>query len=286
MEAYCAQMEEKRLKTLRDDEAFAKKLSEEENRKSSPQPQPVTNGNNVWVNGDDDEDIALKISKEKLLKLFPGVDASMLMQVYKSSNYNFDETVSYVQDSLLCTPEERKQIQASKKKVFNTPWKEQAPKKQSEPELSSSYTDEQLKTVDVLRQEIADHQDSQKVLRQKVADANRSKQFEVAAYYNNVAQLEKQHEMEKTHAVGNLIAVIHEKTHGTNSTTLDLHFHSMIEAQTVLDNFLDKRIEKLRAINRPYMELQIITGKGTHSTNGMANIKIQTKNRLKARMLK
>jgi DNA-nicking Smr family endonuclease len=289
MEAYYAQEEENRLQMLKDDEELAKKLNEEENKKNSKQPEPQINGMSVWVNdGDDTEDMALKMSKEKLEQLFPGLNRVDLMEIFQGNNYNFDETVALIQDSLLCTPEERKAIAESKKKVFNKRWEEmKRTDNLDDPPASytSGYTEEHLKTVEILREEIANLQEEQKACRRKAQEAIQKKQYETATYFTNVASLNKQYESEKTHEVANLMAGIHEKTHGTNSTTVDLHYHSMTQAETVLNNFLDRHIKRLREVQRPFIELSIITGKGTHSSNGLANIKIQTKGQIRDRKL-
>jgi DNA-nicking Smr family endonuclease len=90
---------------------------------------------------------------------------------------------------------------------------------------------------------------------------------------------------EANHEVANLMAGIHEKTQAS-TTTLDLHYLNLVEASCLLDTFLDKQIERLRNIRRPFQELFIITGRGAHSQNGLANIKIKTKSRLQERNLK
>jgi DNA-nicking Smr family endonuclease len=80
------------------------------------------------------------------------------------------------------------------------------------------------------------------------------------------------------------MAGIHQKTQSTSST-LDLHYLNLVEASCLLDTFLDTQIERLRNVRKPFQELFIITGRGAHSINGVANIKIKTKSRLQERNL-
>lgn len=294
MEAHYVPEEDSRLKMLKADEELAKKLNDEENKKNEKKPEILMNGNNVWANmnnGDDGDDIALKMSKEKLVQLFPGLNKNDLLEIFEGTGYNFDDTVSLIEDSLITTPEERKEIAASKRKIFNSPWHDESEKKTvvvvERPTVSSDtgYTEEHLKTLEDLRQEIDYHQEEQKVCKMKAQESHQKKQYELATYYSNVAFFHHGREAEKKHEGANLMAGIHEKTHGSNSETVDLHFHSVLEATAVLDNFLDRQIEKLRKIKKPWVELSIITGKGTHSSNGLANIKIKTKSRLMERNL-
>lgn len=292
MEAYYAQVEESKLKMMKDDEEFAKMLNEQEEQNEKA-PREV-NINSAWNrDSESTDDFALKMSKEKLVQLFPGLNKDDLMEIFAGTDFNFDDTVALIQDSLFCTPEERKQIAASKKKVFNSPWRQkklETPMKKLETPMKKSeevggYTTEHLKTVEDLRQAIFDHQEEQKVCRRKAQEAIQKKQFELATYLSNIASFHKQMEQEATHEVANLMAGIHEKTQGS-STTLDLHYLNLIEASCLLDTFLDKQITRLRTVRKPFQELFIITGRGAHSINGLANIKIKTKSRLQERNLR
>lgn len=301
MEVYYSQAEEARLQAMKEDEELAKKLSEEEASVSKMKKVPKKNGvkeivfeqkvpdsdyQNEWNNEETNDDIALKMSKEKLAEMFPELNKDDLMEIFAGNSFNFDDTVATIQDSLFCTPEERAKIAKTKDIIFNTRWQDTKEKCDDvdDVEKENGYTSEHLKTVENLRQEIKDYYEEQKVCREKAGKAIQQKQFELASYYSNIALLHSQKAAEAKHEVANMIASIHEKTQ-PSSTTLELHFMSQIEATMLIDNFLDRRISRLRATKKPHEDLTIITGRGKHSANGIAAIKNKTKSRLKERNL-
>lgn len=279
MEAIYSQEEEARILTIKKDEELAKQLSE-----LQVEPKKAPKGR--FVELDEPENIALQMSKEKLVEIFPDIPKSDLMEIFSSNGFNFKDTVATIQDSLFCTTEERKEIAKKQKKAFNTPWQgsEDKPETKSDDD-KDGYTSAHLKTIEDLRQEIQDHNEEQKVCYNKARAAIQSKNYELATYLSNIATFHKSKSEEARHEVANMMANIHEKTQASN-TTLDLHFLNLIEAATLLDTFLDKNISRLRAVKKPYTEVNIITGRGAHSINGVSTIKNKTKSRLRERNLK
>lgn len=308
MEAYYSQCEEEKLMTLKKDEELAKQLSKEDevvakpakvaskgSKKASVNISDLLGGaaivENNWKNDDSSDDIALKMSKEKLIQLFPSIDKETLLSIFAGNEHNFDDTVATVEDSLFLTPKERAHVAAAKKKVFNTPWQNtdekcsEAYEVEEFPDDKDGYTPEHLKTVEILRQEIKDHMEEQKVCINKAQDAIQKKNYEIASYLSTIAAFHKQMADEGKHAVANLVATIHANTQ-PSKTTLDLHFLNQIEATVMLDTFLDRCINRLRAMTKPYEDVFIITGRGKHSDNGKATIKNRTKSVLRQRNLK
>lgn len=297
IECLYSQEEEKKFERAKNDEELAMKLNAEEQKKKLNQNNVVTAENlnffgkpvhpNEWEKGVSD-DIALKMSKEKLVELFPHLNKNDILEIFSGSNNNFNETVELITDSLVCTKEERKEINRRMKTIFNSPWPEMR-RSTTTPvavkESPESDMTEQLSKVEELRQVIYDAQDEQKVLLQKANDALRNRQFEVAAYYQNIATFHKQRREEAEHEVANLICGIHENTQ-KSSTTIDLHYHSLMEASMLLDTFLDKNINRIRALQKPREDLFVITGKGNNSKNGIPTIKNKAKSRCKERKLK
>jgi DNA-nicking Smr family endonuclease len=212
------------------------------------------------------------------------------MDIFSGANNNFRETVEFIKDSLVCNSNERKKIEEREKSIFNSPWPELEPSSNSIPNFS--YKDNQekdmkehLKRVEDLRQEISDSHDEQKVLLQKVNDAIRKKQFPVADYYRNIIVFHRKKREEAEHEVTNLMCVIHKNTQ-KSSTTIDLHYHKLNEANAVLQTFLDENISRLRSIGKPFEDLHVITGRGNNSMNGISAIKNSAKAIRKARKLK
>lgn len=88
-----------------------------------------------------------------------------------------------------------------------------------------------------------------------------------------MASLQKQCAEEKRHDFVNLLAELQRRK---MSNMLDLHYFKLSEAKIHLHNFLDYHIVRLREMRKPFIDLEIITGRGAHSQNGLANIKIMT----------
>lgn len=317
MEAYYSQEEEARLEVIKNDEELAKKLNEQQLQEKLPKvsgkgskknsaamretldfqaaiAQFEAEPTNIWKKEESSDDIALKMSKEKLIEMFPGINKDTLMEIFAGSNHNFKETVEFIQDSLNCTQKERAEIAQVQKIVFNTPWQEtnvvngRGDEKTEDVSADGStydgYTKEHLKTIENLRQAIQDHQEEQEVCYVKAQGAIQKKNFELATYLSNIASFHKMKADEAKHEVANMLAGIHENTQ-QSETTLDLHYFNLLEAVTLLDTFLDKNISRLRAIRKPYEEIHIITGRGSHSANGVPTIKIKTRKRLNERKL-
>lgn len=295
MESVYSREEEAKLLSLKNDEEFAKKLSEQDellNSNMSGLNFQAVEEPCKWTGDGDDEDFALKMSKEKLIKLFPGLNHVDLIEIFKSSNYNFQETVEQIKDSLNCSPEERLQIAQAQKKIFNESWHKskgndrvELGKAEIKPEVEEAYTSEHLKTVDDLRQEIQDHTENQKACYTRAREAIEKKNYELATYMSNIAKYHKTRADEAKHEVANMIAAIHEKTQASN-TVLDLHYLNLVEASVVLEEFLDRNISRLRDTRKPYNDLFVITGRGKHSINGVASIKNKTKSILAKRGLR
>jgi DNA-nicking Smr family endonuclease len=100
-----------------------------------------------------------------------------------------------------------------------------------------------------------------------------------------MAALHKQMAEEKSLELTSAVAELHAQNQVT-PTQLDLHYHNITEASTILQTFIDKNISRLRDIKKPYEELSIITGRGAHSKNGIATLKLMTIQILKERNLK
>lgn len=92
LEAFQSHEEEKKIQTMRDDEVFAKKLSEEDVLsipKENGLDFTVVDVQSKWIDNDDDEDFSVKMSKEKLVKLFTGLNEVDLMEIFKVSRKTF-----------------------------------------------------------------------------------------------------------------------------------------------------------------------------------------------------
>lgn len=238
LNVFFSRQEEMRLENLQKDEELAKALYEQEEKAVATQKsgkkknakerefeflKELHNGRvDEWDNRDDSSEdlLARKISKDKLLELFPDTNRDFLLDIWKSNDYDFRETVDSVKDSLFCTPDERDRLAKAQKEIFNRRWEDKQPEEPDSctSEQNNGYTSEQLRTVEDLREEIVDHEQEKRACRIKVQEAIRSKNFEIATYYSNIAAFHKEKGDECSHEVANLMAGIHEKTQGSTKT--------------------------------------------------------------------
>jgi len=108
---------------------------------------------------------------------------------------------------------------------------------------------------------------------------------EVAQYYCGLAAKQtKQYELFNSLAATTFLDEHSKRLEDFN--TLDLHFLYVKEAIPHLDIFLDRNINLLRASSTKSVEyLQIITGRGKNSSNGIAKIRPAVISRLKERKI-
>lgn len=118
----------------------------------------------------------------------------------------------------------------------------------------------------------------------KAQEAFQRRDAQIAYYYTNVANLHKTKIDMYNHRAANAIVEVHSYSQ-KNPDMLDLHYLHSDESVICLDMFLDKQILEARKRPRCFKKVQVITGRGLHSANGIATIKHRVKNRLKERSL-
>lgn len=118
LESLFHQVEEQRLKMVRDDETFAKELQQKEapQSKHKAAADPPQNNLNEFVDmayawsaykTDDNEwrqtspeNLAMKLTKAKLFEIFPNMDRETLVDVFTSNGNNFEKTVEILRSML------------------------------------------------------------------------------------------------------------------------------------------------------------------------------------------
>lgn len=117
VESLFNQIEEQRMKMIKDDEILAKELQQKEAPKSKPLfENPQRNNLNEFVDmayawsaykADNNEwrqstpeNLAMKLTKAKLFELFPGMDRDTLIDVFHSNGNNFEKTVEMLKTML------------------------------------------------------------------------------------------------------------------------------------------------------------------------------------------
>ncbi|KAG5672497.1 hypothetical protein PVAND_002621 [Polypedilum vanderplanki] len=293
MENVYSQMEEERLRKIQEDHYFALQLHEQEKIQKYPRlAQGSSNSfkdimetqealrsyendtRGEWQTIEKPETIACKLNKEKLYAAFPSVEKSEIDNLFEAYNRNFKEAVRVLKDSLMLTAEERKNVDLQIKSTVKIREKSVDHENDSDnqEEISEADTNNMIRAED-LQVEIKYHSEEFNRLKEMARAAAARKEFDTSAYYNSMASLQKQYADEKRHDFVNLLVELQRRK---MSNMLDLHYFKISEAKVHLHNFLDYHISRLREMKKPYIDLEIITGRGAHSQNGLANIKMMT----------
>lgn len=301
MDTYRSQEAESQLEALKNDRALAQSLHDNERTKKYPNLFSETNGDfkKIMENEEalkmyendmngfqkENETLAQVIKKQRLYKAFPGVDKVEINSLFEVLEFDFNETVKMLQENLGYNTDQCKKVQEQLAK--DSVWRSDSSSDESESLGDEKEENENgtLKVVEDLREEIYHNLEAQKRCHEIAQEKKLKKDFHTASYYIDMAALHKQMAAEKKLEVASMIAGIHAQDQ-ESCTMLDLHFHNIIEATTMLNTFLDKNISRLREIKKQYADLSIITGRGAHSKNGVATIKNMTIQQLRERNLR
>lgn len=301
MEAYYSHEVENQLEAVKNDRALAQSIHENEKAEKYPQLsiEPKGDLKQIMENEEalkqyekdmsayqkESETLAIVIKKQRLYKAFPDIPKIEINNLFEVLEYNFNETINMLQENHGYTKEQCKAVQ--ERLENDKMWRSDSSSDSDEnfgAEIDPNGNDP-LKLVEDLREEINIHVEEQKRCYEIAHEKRSRKDFQTANYYIDMASLHKQMAEEKRLEVASVIAGIHAQDQDS-TTTLDLHFHNIIEATTMLNTFLDRNISRLREIRKQYVELSIITGRGAHSKNGVATIKNMTIQELRNRNLR
>ncbi|CAG9133565.1 unnamed protein product [Plutella xylostella] len=235
-------------------------------------------------------DIAAKMTRTKLINLFPEVPEKVLSELLMAHDHHFKTTVEVLMVSMghskkleednglnrfvmqrEIARQERLLEEERKKELSEQEW----------PMLKAS-ADVDMSTVDAYRQQAMQHLERRNGNHTKAQDYIRRGMTQVAAHYNSIAMYhKKQFEQANSLAASSLIQV---NAANRSNTTLDLHYLFVAEAVEALDLFLDHHIQALRneSARQNTNTLFLITGRGKNSPAG-PRIKPAVKRRLKER---
>lgn len=298
IEAFHSHREEVKFKAYEEDRQLAMLLNEQE--KADKYPKLVQKSTNNfkdimetqealknyeidlggWNKIEKPETIAQKLNKDKLYKVFPGIDKVEINNIFEAMERNFSETVKILKDSLGLTSDERKML--DEQLAQNTKFPEQTVEEEKQEEESSTDYD-LIKHIEDVQAEIDHHLEEQRRCSEKSREHAAKKEFDTASYYASISKLHKQYGEEKRHEVLNLLAELLKRS---SSTILDLHFFKQHEAKPYLHHFLDIHISRLRETKKSFVDLEVITGRGAHSANGVATLKNMTIKLFQERNLK
>lgn len=285
LETFYSHQEEAKLKEIENDRYLAMMLHEEEKALKYPNLVHGPSGNNFkdimdtqaalkeyqedvdgWQKVEKTDTMAEKFSKEKLYRAFSDIDKSMIDEIFKAQDRDFKKTIEIIQDSLGYDEEQREKVSNEIERTvkFNT-----TEVVEEEEEEEDEFTPEEyacIKRVEQLQEEFDRHSEEQMRCIQKSREHIAKKEYQTATYYTSMVNLHKQLCEEKRQELMNILAF--SFLNNASSSRLDLHYFTQEGAKTRLHTFLDAHIARLREIKKQFIELEIVTGRGAHSSRG------------------
>ncbi|KAG6447770.1 hypothetical protein O3G_MSEX005137 [Manduca sexta] len=239
------------------------------------------------------QDLAAKMTREKLYNLFPEVSPDVLAELLVAHHNNFQATVESL---LISTGRHDILEQENGVNKFVMEKEMQRQKKILELEKEAFSEDESpllpkgeratMAVVNGYRHEAEEHLKRRNANHEKAHEFIRRGMTQVANHYSSIASYHKQRfELANSFAAAALIQV--HAQNNPNNATIDLHYMRVAEAKESLDIFLDFHIRRLQENqNRGprFINLFFITGRGLHS-HGQPRIKPAVKKRLRERFL-
>nr|CAI5861177.1 unnamed protein product [Callosobruchus analis] len=278
----------------REDEEFAKKLQASELEKAKPQQPPTPNLQEImegqtqyskevekWKRMNPD-DLALKLTREKLFSSFPTINKDTLVEILFAHENKYTETV----ESLLASMEPDA-VEGNVVHIKEPPIKEEVLQEMKDAQKSNNNQEyEEVREAAFYREEANKYQKRREDLYKKAQEYHQKGMKEVAQFYSGLASQQKDY-FERANSMAATAFLDEHFKRLQDFNTLDLHFLYVKEAIPALDMFLDRAINLLRSSKEKQSEyLQIITGRGKNSENGISRIKPVVQARLKKRDIK
>ncbi|NXN12999.1 N4BP2 protein, partial [Indicator maculatus] len=225
------------------------------------------------------KDCAAKLKEKQLFEMFPTINQSFLMDIFKDNNYSLEQTEQFLNCVLEADPVktviaqesvQQNEIGSSYSTARN--WEKKAKKsKEEDIPLSEVFQDFEYPQYEDLRAEAFCHQRKRQECLKKAGEAYRMGMKPVAAFYAHQGRLHEQKMKEANHAAA---VQIFEKVNTAllPMNVLDLHGLHVDEAVNQLSRVLQEKTEEYQqAGGKPY--LCVITGRGSHSQGGVARIR-------------
>ncbi|KAF1590747.1 NEDD4-binding protein 2, partial [Eudyptes moseleyi] len=225
------------------------------------------------------KDCAAKLKEKQLFEMFPTINQSFLMDVFKDNNYSLEQTEQFLNCVLEADPVktviaqesvQQNEIVSSYSAAKNREKKAKKSKEEDDP-LREVFQDFEYPQYDDLRAEAFCHQQKRQECLKKAGEAYRMGMKPVAAFYAHQGHLHEQKMKEANHAAA---VQIFEKVNTSllPMNVLDLHGLHVDEAVNQLSRVLQEKSEEYQQTGgKPY--LCVITGRGSHSQGGVARIR-------------
>ncbi|XP_009894873.2 NEDD4-binding protein 2 [Dryobates pubescens] len=225
------------------------------------------------------KDCAAKLKEKQLFEMFPTINHSFLMDIFKDNNYSLEQTEQFLNCVLEADPVktviaqesvQQNEIGSAYSAARNREKKAKKSKEEDDP-LSEVFQDFEHPQYEDLRAEAFCHQRKRQECLKKAGEAYRMGMKPVAAFYAHQGRLHEQKMKEANHAAA---VQIFEKVNTAllPMNVLDLHGLHVDEAVNQLSRVLQEKTEEYQqAGGKPY--LCVITGRGSHSQGGVARIR-------------
>ncbi|XP_027542555.1 NEDD4-binding protein 2 isoform X5 [Neopelma chrysocephalum] len=224
------------------------------------------------------KDCAAKLKEKQLFEMFPTINQSFLMDIFRDNNYSLEQTEQFLNCVLEADPVKTVIAQESVQQneivtsysAKNRDKKAKKCKEEDDP-LSEIFQDFEYPQYDDLRAEAFCHQQKRKECLKKAGEAYRMGMKPVAAFYAHQSRLHEQKMKEANHAAA---VQIFERVNSSllPMNVLDLHGLHVDEAVNQLSRVLQEKSEEHQQTGgKPY--LTVITGRGSHSQGGVARIR-------------
>ncbi|NWR39081.1 N4BP2 protein, partial [Tachuris rubrigastra] len=224
------------------------------------------------------KDCAAKLKEKQLFEMFPTINQSFLMDIFRDNNYSLEQTEQFLNCVLEADPVKTVIAQESVQQneivtSYSAKNREKKAKKSKEEDdpLSEIFQDFEYPQYDDLRAEAFCHQQKRKECLKKAGEAYRMGMKPVAAFYAHQSRLHEQKMKEANHAAA---VQIFERVNTSllPMNVLDLHGLHVDEAVNQLSRVLQEKSEEHQQTGgKPY--LTVITGRGSHSQGGVARIR-------------
>ncbi|XP_050295969.1 NEDD4-binding protein 2 isoform X2 [Anthonomus grandis grandis] len=282
---------------LKEDEEFAKKLQEDENNgthTSQSNQEPITIPEIIkeqkelskaqreadkWKDETPDT-LAARLTREKLFNSFPNLDRDTLVEVLHAHQNIYSDTLETLLEST-GTHNIRSDLELIKhppieKEVLDEMWEDHH-------NSANQETEDAPRSASNLRAEANGYLEKRTRLYEKAKKYHQTGMREVAQFYSFLAMKQtKLYEYANSLAATAFLDEHSKRLEDFN--TLDLHYLFVKEAIPHLDIYLDRNINLLRGGSQKNWEtLQIITGRGKNSKNGVAKLRPAVMERLKQR---
>ncbi|NWU74863.1 N4BP2 protein, partial [Onychorhynchus coronatus] len=224
------------------------------------------------------KDCAAKLKEKQLFEMFPTINQSFLMDIFRDNNYSLEQTEQFLNCVLEADPVKTVIAQESVQQneivtSYSAKNREKKAKKGKEEDdpLSEMFQDFEYPQYDDLRAEAFCHQQKRKECLKKAGEAYRMGMKPVAAFYAHQSRLHEQKMKEANRAAA---VKIFERVNTSllPMNVLDLHGLHVDEAVNQLSRVLQEKSEEHQQTGgKPY--LTVITGRGSHSQGGVARIR-------------